>query len=100
MPANPTFDECMTQLGKAVQYVNARDLYGNANTPNVLGLYDDLVTSLDGEFVTGAVAILDADRQQVSNLLRPGGLRQLFTPFMREAAQAIGDTGAGDYNYG
>jgi len=87
-----TFSGSWTQIGKAIKFADEHEDYGSSNTPNLLTMYDDLVTSLDGEF-TPALAGIVKQRflNPVAQALSPQVLRELFRPGLLEILRATGN---------
>jgi hypothetical protein len=86
-----TFANAFAQLGKVAKILDENQKFGSANTPNLLDMFDSLVTSLDGEFTPGLAQVV---RQQILIPAATGLTRQNIRAMFRlptlELLRAIG----------
>ncbi len=87
--ASPTWAEVWAPIANAVEILDELDNFCNTNSPNLLGLIDDYVQSLEGDYVTGGLGGIGAIRAALSGTLSPASCRALLEPSIREAGRLI-----------
>src|SRR3990167_3805010 len=95
---DPTILQIYAQQSDCIDYIQERDRHGNANTPNIYGLYDIIVGSRDGEFTRSATGVFDADRAAAARLLTPNRLRRVLEPHIVEALRKYNVDLGGSYD--
>jgi hypothetical protein len=92
MAAAPTWVEIWAQIRHRILQLKTLDTAANAATPNWLGKEDDILQSLEGRFVSDAIASLNADRNRISEILSPANVGVALAPFVRELGNLINAT--------
>lgn len=85
-----TWDGIWSQAALAFKLMNATQLYGETNTPNVVAMEAALVAGLEGEFITGLLSAARSARRDIAAPLSASRLRATWRPVLQELCKLIG----------
>ncbi len=83
MPAAPSRSEIETSWRAAINLFHQTYKYGSKNATNFLDLLDTLQQSMEGEFVSEAVAVAESIRSSLASVVTRGTAQALFRPFLQ-----------------
>lgn len=95
---NPSVANIWESARECTDYVQEREQHGNANTPNVYGLYNDAVADTGGRDMIAAIGVLNADRRTgAGRILQRDQLQAIYGPHMTEWLRARSLPRTGSY---
>lgn len=96
--ATPTFLQLVTDLKNAVNVFEKLRLFGETDSPNLIGLLDTYKDAVNTNFPGQRSAAVDLVRAQYSGILSRGTIRAFLDPIFRDFGKNIGAPEGTDTN--